>query len=1115
MKMSAILLMVIIFITNGAKLICLEAKSDAVSEVKFKNSYSEDVFQQMRTTSEITPAASTGNKVNDVASTASSKSLEAQEENFLAISPITSSGKNSIEEKNNEVDEGNDELLKTSELTATKQNKTENPMYNINLRKNINLPPPLNIIWENCLESAYREHNKLNFKPQRQLEVAKNLQVYNDRIGGNVWDKRDVEGTKSIAIKAWLDKYNNLKNAKKKTGQSNETMHANDVSILAKTTKPVTYEIFSITKEISNEHINSINSTLSSTVTENDIRASNSIEWFEEMDQSKIKFSSLPQMQNYLVPKFKLEEGFHPFTFVAHFFSVIYPFDFPIGLAKDVIWGQVTFPLSFIQSIKVESTFLAFIVLFACIALIIPTYLIILAIIYLLSKSSCSDEAETGALFPDQDGSSCIDNTLISGMVLSNEQSHVAAMSSRNVVNCACADIATWLSVAARELHYSLVPPIDLVLYAYQEDLRNVDTFLGEPIQQAIASESGIDLVLDSLADIIAESEDLSSKVSALRNISIKAGTLAAVAADRLDDLARQIDGLKKQCSPKDGPLCDTINTHSMELKLKFNSILKEQQLLELRALGVDNLTLAIASAKQELRTLPSIILTQTKEVRDISILRDIEIRRDKVHSSARILSDIVRYLTAGLHSFSRQLDASFERIQIYEFWRWIFMLVCTVVCALVMMLMLAALLCGCGRAKIHAKRTLQLSAVWICFASLLLWSVISAVFLIAGHAEVFVCQTLWDSAQYKTLSKLLDRPSPLLQNNEGFFDAMFRDLDNVTIEVSVRDALRDCERNRPAYVVFQLDRILDVNKETSYFEWEELQADLGRLSTAVDVSFLKSISAPFNRILNEILVKSNVNLPLYRMEYNNPVVGKDLPALEDQLENVAAQVSDLTTSGRLETLAKRTERVYVSNIKPLEQLRADLVFKLTELELQLIPYRRRLNISLSHIHTAQFYIDNQGDVIAQKKVSAYVSRLVSHAARWRSHVLTSTGKHAARCQPLFAVYAAVRALLCTNYISSLLSCLILLFCQWFITSTAGGFAESCWVCCGAYCLLLCAIKLWRTYARRMSAQDFITLSNFNTAPQGTPETEPCENGNWATPGSVPGPPPPPRDDNW
>lgn len=56
-----------------------------------------------------------------------------------------------------------------------------------------------------------------------------------------------------------------------------------------------------------------------------------------------------------------------------------------------------------------------------------------------------------------------------------------------------------------------------------------------------------------------------------------------------------------------------------------------------------------------------------------------------------------------------------------------------------------------------------------------------------------------------------------------------------------------------------------------------------------------------------------------------------------------------------------------MTSIKPLEQVRADVVYKLTELELQLMPFRRKLNISLSHIHTAQFYIDNQGDVIAQK----------------------------------------------------------------------------------------------------------------------------------------------------
>lgn len=58
-------------------------------------------------------------------------------------------------------------------------------------------------------------------------------------------------------------------------------------------------------------------------------------------------------------------------------------------------------------------------------------------------------------------------------MVISNEQSRMAAGESRNVVSCACADIAAWLAAAARELHQGLVPPIDMVLYAYKNDLKS------------------------------------------------------------------------------------------------------------------------------------------------------------------------------------------------------------------------------------------------------------------------------------------------------------------------------------------------------------------------------------------------------------------------------------------------------------------------------------------------------------------------------------------------------------------------------------------------------------------------------------------------------------------
>ncbi|KAJ8716576.1 hypothetical protein PYW07_003203 [Mythimna separata] len=760
-------------------------------------------------------------------------------------------------------------------------------------------------------------------------------------------------------------------------------------------------------------------------------------------------------------------------------------------------------------SIKVESTFLAFIIAFACIALVIPAYLLVLGILSLFSRSRYEDELEAGALFPEAESSSCNDRALvvvtlfvvliccvlISGMAVSNEQARLAASDGRNVVSCACSDIASWLSAAARELHHSLVPPVDLVLHAYKMDLKNVESLLGEPIQQAISSESGIDLVFDSLADIISESEDLSKKISSLRDVSIKAGSLASAASDRIKDLARQLENLKKHCTLKDSPLCDTINTHSLELKMKFDLILHEQQLLELRTLGVENLTRAISTARQEFRTLPSAILAQTTVIRE-DILRDIENRREAVHVSAKVLSDIVRHLTSGLHTIARQLESSLERVQRYEFARWTLMLACIVTFGFVMMLIILAMLCGCGHAKNHARRTLKVSAFWLCLTSFILWGIVSAVFLIAGHAEVYVCHALWDS-QYETLSDLLDRPSPLLVNNEGIFDAMFRDLENITIDVSVKDVLRDCEKDRPAYSVFQLDKILDVNKETSYFEWEELQNDFGRLASSIDVGLLKTISVNFSRLLHEMLIVSDVNIAKYRMDYNVPVVGKDLPSLVDQLENIAAQVTDLTTAGRLETLATRTQRLYLTNIKPLEQLRADVVFKLTELELQLLPFRRKLNISLSHIHTAQFYIDNQGDVIAQKKVSMYISRLVSHAAGWRTHVLISTGKHAARCKPLYAVYDAARTLLCSQYVSSLHG--------WWV---CGFFLGISW--CAALTPL--CVKLWRAYGRKIRAHEAMTLANLGSGQQETPTTALCDGSNWNTPGP---PVPPTRSDSW
>lgn len=54
------------------------------------------------------------------------------------------------------------------------------------------------------------------------------------------------------------------------------------------------------------------------------------------------------------------------------------------------------------------------------------------------------------------------------------------------------------------------------------------------------------------------------------------------------------------------------------------------------------------------------------------------------------------------------------------------------------------------------------------------------------------------------------------------------------------------------------------------------------------------------------------------------------------------------------------------------------------------------------------------------QKLSIFISRLIAHTSGWRTHALTAVNEDAARCGPLFAVFAALRTLLCTKYVSAL-----------------------------------------------------------------------------------------------
>uniref|UniRef100_A0A2A4K501 Uncharacterized protein n=1 Tax=Heliothis virescens TaxID=7102 RepID=A0A2A4K501_HELVI len=301
-------------------------------------------IQQIQTTSETTLAASAGNNLNEVGSTVPT-SLDVPEQNFQAISTFYWI-KN---KKTNDKKYGREENI---ESTLIRNDVNNNEKILLNAEENLSSIQPAPLVWDNCLETNFKDNPQSIVKAHDMQNDNHDYRYQGSKEIGSIWRKRDASlNLNSTAGKAWLEKYNNLLNAKteERRQQKPETTFVKKVTTVATTIEPkTTIQVIPITREVFNEPIEVFNATQNA-VTDSDIVASYTEDWFEEKDRSKIRFGDLPQKETYLIPALKLEQGFYPFGFMSEFFYLIYPFDFPVGLIKDIVWGEFTFPYSFLQ----------------------------------------------------------------------------------------------------------------------------------------------------------------------------------------------------------------------------------------------------------------------------------------------------------------------------------------------------------------------------------------------------------------------------------------------------------------------------------------------------------------------------------------------------------------------------------------------------------------------------------------------------------------------------------------------------------------------------------------------------------------------------------------------
>lgn len=328
--MAVIALIFAIFLANRLKPEQISINASPATDINtLPEGSSEAVFalqiRQIPTTSEATPAASAGNNLNVVAT---SERLD-EAGNFEPISTIYSFQNKKTSDKKYDGKRNVDLLISSDERAKNKQENSFANSYSRSMR-------PLPLVWDSCLETTYKESQRNLFKLQNDMETANQdvpFQENKNKANFSIFNKRNTNENITTSMNSWLDKYNTLKNTNigKRRQAKPESVLIRKISSPSPPTPSTTVQVVPITREVFKEDTEDI---FVEFVTDKNISVDNkgyTEDWFATKDKTKIRFSELPQRETYLIPTLKLEKGFHPFVFMSEFFSLIYPFEFPVG----------------------------------------------------------------------------------------------------------------------------------------------------------------------------------------------------------------------------------------------------------------------------------------------------------------------------------------------------------------------------------------------------------------------------------------------------------------------------------------------------------------------------------------------------------------------------------------------------------------------------------------------------------------------------------------------------------------------------------------------------------------------------------------------------------------
>ncbi|XP_017759094.1 PREDICTED: prominin-1-A-like [Eufriesea mexicana] len=715
----------------------------------------------------------------------------------------------------------------------------------------------------------------------------------------------------------------------------------------------------------------------------------------------KLKFPTIDSEKQYKMANLHLERGIFIFDFLRKFLSFIQPYDVPVDLLTDAIENRLDTSKLISESLRLEAALLAVFGICCILCCVIPGIELWLACRPI--KEDYQPSQHPGALTFFLAFFVCILGLGMVTMIVCNETVSASVAKFPIVVEAALQDLNDYHSSTTIQLRKCLSRSLDVASEAILADLDNIEELLGKPIQTELSTETGLDIAISTLTDLINATQKVSSNVESLLNDGENIRKSGKVLTIEVDSLRRNLENTLKACTGQDRPLCTIIDSSGLRVTLWMDQFLRDSRLILLRDSKRSNLTETIRQARGEYLYIPQHIARNSLEVRN-QIRREVNRMRARIFDETRNMEASNSELVKQLEFARRLVDNATPYIIVFEHVRWLIGIGTVLCILLIWLLLIAALCCRCGTSETKVRPTLlwYLQIFMACFISIILWAVFIMTLMLSSHTEMLICRPLQDS-NYSAIEAILETRIFLGKR----------------LNIPLKDLLnRKCRENEPAYPAFGLGNTMKLEQLTAYWTWSSFTRII--LKFKFELKTLKIFTPYLRQQLHNLLYACGLNLTEHRVMIQGKILNKDLEALSDQLDKVTQQMSDRLTARSLETIVINMQDLTSRRVQPLMKQQDTLLYKLAALDLQIQPLQRQINESLARLKTIQYYIDNQGDKIAQLKTKIYIDRLANYLDQWRFHVLSEMGNGAAKCRPLWDVIEGIKLLLCNHFLGNL-----------------------------------------------------------------------------------------------